>query len=78
MGRPAFLDHQLQRIILVVNDLLVVEQLEESIVGNVFVGLVGAAAEKDREADQRERDGDENDAAPIKIRLVTARLVVLL
>ena len=36
LGRPAFLDHQPERVILVVDDLLVLEQFEEAIVGNVL------------------------------------------
>ena len=61
-----------------IDDLLVLEQFEEAIVGHVLEVGVSAAAEENGEADQRKGDGDENDAAPVKARLVSARFVLLL
>ena len=40
LGRPAFLDDQSERELRVVDDLLVLEQLEEAIVGHVLLGAV--------------------------------------
>ena len=77
LGRPSFLDHQLERIIFVDRDLLVLEQFEEAIVGNVLDVRVSAAAEKDGQSDEGKGDGDEDDAAPVEARLVSAGFVLL-
>ena len=78
LGRTAFFHHQHERVIFVGHDLLVFEQLEETVIGNVFDIRVGAAAEKNREADEGEGDGDQDDSAPVKTGLAAARFVLLL
>jgi hypothetical protein len=51
LGGPAFLDDQLQRVILIDRDLFVLEQLEEAIVGHVLDVCVSAAPEENCQAD---------------------------
>ena len=61
LRRPAILDHEEERILRIVDDLLVIEQLEEAIVGNVlFAAVTGAAAEEEspaRSGRKRSRKG---------------------
>ena len=55
LGGPAFLDHELERVILVDDDLLVLEQLEEAVIGHIFDVVVSAAAEKNGQTDQAQK-----------------------
>src|SRR6266446_48635 len=73
-----FLDEQGKRRIFVVHDLLVLKQLEEAIVGNVFELRIVPAPEEHREGEKAESDRDQDDAAPIETRLVAAGLVLAL
>src|SRR5262249_50891096 len=50
--RFAFFDVQSERRILVVHDLLVLEQLEEAIVGNIVDGRIVAAPEQHRQGEK--------------------------
>ena len=78
LSRPAFLDDESERELRIVDDLLVLEEIEEAIVGHILLGAVaGAAAEQNRQTDQGKSDREEDDAAPIKVR-VAASLVVFL
>ena len=72
LGRLAFLINQLEREILVVNDLFVLEQLEEARIRDLLKVRVGAPAEKNGEPNEGKGDGDEDHAAPVKARLVSA------
>ena len=77
LRRPAFLDDEEERMIRVVDDLLVLEQLEEAIVRDVFLRVVtGAAAEKNGEPDEGKRDREKDDAAPVEVRVAAAVFVV--
>ena len=70
LSGPAFLDDEAEREFRVVDDLLVLEQLQEAIVGHVFLGAVaGAATKQDRQTDQGKGDREEDDAAPVKVRI---------
>ncbi len=51
LGGSAFFDNEGERSVFVVDDLLVLEQLEEAVVGNVLDIGVGAAAEDDGETE---------------------------
>ncbi len=75
---PAVLDHQLERIIFVVNDLLVLQQLEKTIIRHVFNRLHASPVKEHRHRNQTESDHDENDAAPIKIGFAPAGPILLL
>ena len=68
----------MQRIILVVDDLLVLEQLEEAVVRHVFEGLHPAAEIEHREGNAPEADGQEDDAAPVEIGLIAAGFILFL
>src|SRR5437588_4554257 len=76
LGWLAFLDKQGERHIFVVHDLLVLEQFEEAIVGDIFELGIIPAPEKHREGEKAERDRDQDDAAPVEARLVAAGLVL--
>ena len=77
LRRPAILDHEQQRILRIVDDLLLIEQLEEAIVGDVLLAAIaGAAAEQDRQPDQGESDREKDDAAPVEIGVAAAGFVV--
>ena len=78
LGGLAFLDEQGERRIFVVNDLLVLEQLEEAIVGNVLELRIISAPEEHRQRKKAEGDRDQDDAAPVEARLVAAGLVLAL
>ena len=78
LRRLTFLVNQLERIIFVGDDLLVLEEFDEAVIGHVLETRVGAAAKENSQADEGESDGDENDTAPVKARLVSARFVFLL
>ena len=71
LGRASLFNYQLQRRILIHHNLLIIEQLEETVIGHVFEALIRAAMEKDSKADQGEGDRDEDHAAPIKIGFVS-------
>src|SRR5689334_14081989 len=78
LSRLALFDVQSERRIFVVHDLLVLEQFEEAIVGNVFKLLITAAVKQHREREKAECYGDEDDAAPVEARLVAvASLLVV-
>src|SRR5207253_10038016 len=78
LGGLACLDEQGERRIFVVNDLLVLEQLEEAIVGNVLELRIISAPEEHRQRKKAEGDRDQDDAAPVEARLVAAGLVLAL
>ena len=78
LGRSALLDHESKGGILVIDDLFVIEQLEEAIVGDVFDVLVGAAPEKNSQRYQSKRDSDQDNTPPVETRFVPARFVVAL
>src|SRR6202043_3422436 len=71
-----FLDVQSERRIFVAHDLLVLEQFEEAIVGNIFQLRIIPAPEEHRESEKAEGDRDQDDAAPVEARLVAALLVL--
>ena len=78
LRRPTFFDNERQGEIFVVNDLLVVEQLEETIVRDLFHRLHPSAIKQHGEGNETEGDRDEDDAAPVEIRLGTAGFILLL
>ncbi len=78
LGGLTFLDVQSERRIFVVHDLLVLEQLEEAIVGNVLELRIIPAPEEHRQGEKAEGDRDQDDAAPVEARLVAAGLVLAL
>src|SRR5947207_9677022 len=67
LGGAAIFYHQHERIVFVVNDLLILEQLEEPVIRHVFDRLHSAAVKEHRHRDQTKSDYDEDNAAPIKI-----------
>ena len=75
LGRLSFLDDESEGKILVVDDLLIIEQLDEAVVGDILDIGVTAIADEESHADQGKGDRDQDDAAPIKVRLVTALVV---
>jgi len=75
---PAILHHQLERIIFIVNDLLVFQQLEKTVIRHVFDRLHPAAVKDHRHRNQSESDHDENDAAPVKTGFASAVFILLL
>jgi NAD(P)-dependent dehydrogenase (short-subunit alcohol dehydrogenase family) len=64
---PPILYHKLERIAFVANDLFVLQQLQETVIRNVFDRLHPAAVKEHRHRDQTEGDHDEDDATPIEI-----------
>src|SRR6266480_7043530 len=78
LRRPAILYHQLERIIFVVSNLLVFQQLEKTIIRHVFNRLHSSPVKEHRHRNQTESDHDENNAAPIKIGFAPARFIFLL
>src|SRR5262249_48719108 len=75
---PPVLHDQLERIIFVVNDLLVLQQLEETVIRHVLDRLHSSPVKDHRHRNQSESNHDENDAAPIKTGLAPAVLILLL
>ncbi len=78
LRRATFFDNERQGKIFVVNDLLIVEQLEETIIRDLFHRLHPSAIKEHGEGNKTEGDRDEDDAAPVKIGLVTAGFILLL
>jgi hypothetical protein len=78
LRRSAIFDDKSQRIIFVVDDLLVLQQLYEAVVRDVFEGLHSAAKIEHGECNAAEADRKENDAAPIEIGFVTAGFILSL
>src|SRR5438552_2787191 len=76
-GRLAFLNEQGDRQIFVADDLLVIEQLDKAVVGDVLDILVTAIAHEQRHADETKGNGNKNDAAPVKVRLVITLIIAL-
>src|SRR5260370_34100069 len=76
--RSSVFYHQLERIILVINNLFVLQQLEKTVIRHVFDRLHPATIKEHRHRNQAESDHDENNAAPIKIALASARFILLL
>ncbi len=74
----AFLDEQGERHIFVVHDLLILEQFEEAVVGDIFNLLVAALPKNHRQRDQSETERQHDNAAPIEVRLVAALFVLAL
>src|SRR5205814_10440554 len=75
---PPILHNQLEWIIFIVNDLLVLQQLEKTVIRHVFDRLHPSPVKDHRHRNQSESDYDENDAAPVKTGLVAAVLILLL
>src|SRR5213595_3070993 len=75
LRRSAIFNDQLERIIFVANDLLVLQQLEKTVIRHVFNRLHPAPVKEHRHRNQTESDDNENDAAPIKIRFAPAVFV---
>src|SRR5207248_249975 len=78
LRRPAVLDHQLERIIFVGDDLFVLQQLEKPVVRYLFDRLHSSPEIEHGERDTPEADREQDDAAPIKIGLVPAGFILLL
>src|SRR5437870_611105 len=72
---PAVLYHQLERIIFVVSDLLIFQQLEKTVIRHVFDRLHPAAVKEHRHRNQTKSDHDKYDAAPIEIGFVSPGLI---
>ena len=78
LGWPAFLDDQSERELRVVDDLLLLKEVEEAIVGHVLLGAVaGPAPKQNRQTDQGKGDREEDDAAPVKVRIAVSLVVFL-
>ena len=73
-----FLDEEGERYVFVAYDLLVLEQLEEAIIGNVFNLLVAALPKDHCEGDEGEAERQHDDAAPVEAGLVAALFVLAL
>ena len=78
LGRASFFHHQGERIIFVVQNLLVGEQFEKSVVGDFLQGLIAAAPEQNGQTNQGKGDRDQDHAAPVETGLVSARFILLL
>src|SRR5437588_7415498 len=78
LGGPPVFDHQFERIILVRDNLFILEQLEETIVGDVLHRLHSPAIKEHGERNKAEGDRDEDDAAPVKIGFAPAGFIFLL
>ena len=76
-GWLAFLNEQGDREVFVANDLLVIEELDKAVVGDILDILVTAVANEQSHADEAKGNGNKNDAAPVKVRLVIALVVAL-
>ncbi|PYK59248.1 MAG: hypothetical protein DME43_09385 [Verrucomicrobia bacterium] len=73
----AFLHQQGDREVFVANDLLIIEQLDKAVVGDVLDILVTPVANQQSHADKAKGNGNQNDTAPVKIRLVIALIIAL-
>ncbi len=76
LGGMTILDDEAKGILRVVDDLLVFEQVEKAVIRDVFERLHSAAEKKHGQGDQTEGDREENHAAPIKIGVVAAGLIL--
>src|SRR5438477_12155814 len=74
----AFLDVQRERRIFVVDDLLILEQFEEAIVGDIFELRIIPTPKEHGEGEKAEGDRDQDDAAPVEARLVAAAALLVL
>src|SRR5207248_2553798 len=72
LSRLTFLDEQGEGRIFVVHNLLVLEQFEKAVIRHIFALLIVPAPEEHRESEKAERDRDQDDAAPVKARLIAA------
>ncbi len=76
-GGLAFLNEQSNWEVFVADDLLVIEELDKAVVGDVLDILVTAVANEQGHADEAKGNGNKNDAAPVKVRLVIALIIAL-
>ena len=75
LSRLSFLNDKSKRKVLVINDLLIIEQLDEPVVGNILDIGIAAVPDEQGHADQGKGDRDQDDTAPIKVRLITALVI---
>src|SRR5439155_23310349 len=73
----AFLNEQCNWKVFVANDLLVIEELDKAVVGDVLDILVTTVTNEQGHADEAKGNGNKNDAAPVKVRLVIALIIAL-
>ena len=78
LGGPPVFDHKFERIIFVRDNLFILQQLEETIIGDVFHRLHPPAIKEHGERNKAEGDRDEDDAAPVKIGFAPAGFILLL
>src|SRR2546430_4444953 len=76
-GGLAFLNEQGNWEVFVANDLLVIEELDKAVVGDVLDILVATVTNEQGHADEAKGNGNKNDAAPVKVRLVIALIIAL-
>src|SRR5207302_355848 len=76
-GGLAFLNEQGNWEVFVANDLLVIEELDKAVVGDVLDILITTVTNKQGHADETKGNGNKNDAAPVKVRLVIALIIAL-
>ena len=76
-GGLAFLNEQGNWEVFVANDLLVIEELDKAVVGDVLDILVTTVTNEQGHADEAKGNGNKNDAAPVKVRLVIALIIAL-
>ena len=73
---PAIFYHQLQRIIFVVDDLFVIQQLEKTVIRHIFNRLHPAPVKEHGHRNKTKSDYDEDNATPIKIRFAPAGFIL--
>ena len=78
LRRPAIFDHKLERRIFIGDDLLVLQQLEKPVVGDVLDRLHSSPVKEHCERNKPKGDRDENDPAPVKIGFAPAGFILLL
>src|SRR6478609_6368380 len=76
-GGLAFLNEQGNWEVFVADDLLVIEELDKAVVGDVLDILVTTVTNEQGHADEAKGNGNKNDAAPVKVRLVIALIIAL-
>ena len=75
---PTLLNHQTERKLRIVHNLFVREQVEKTVVRHVLLGAVaGPATEQNRQADQGKSDREEDNTAPIEVRIAPSLGVFL-
>src|SRR5205823_1572097 len=76
-GGLAFLNEQGNREVFVANDLFVIEELDKAVVGDILDILITTVTNEQGHADEAKGNGNKNDAAPVKVRLVIALIIAL-